>query len=149
MSINRSPFENALKAGLDATRYAHGVQITYKRGGLSRTISKAIQGYSRKREIEVGDEEILVEYQQWHIAVADLAAFGIPQVRDKITRYSDADGSTRTFTVEQLDLSESCFDWADIGRTHYLIQTRLDGDDAFEIINPSGFDLAGNPIDNV
>ena len=144
--LNQSPFERALQTGLDATRYTHGVEIIYKRGDTSRTISKAIQGYSRKREIEVGDEEILVEYQQWHIAVADLAAFGRPQVGDKVVRYSGPDASFRSFSVEQLDLSESAYDWADIGRTHYLIETRLDGPDAFEIINPSGFDISGNEL---
>ena len=146
MALNRSPFERALARGLDITRKTQGVEITYSRGSTVLTISKAIQGYSRKREIEVGDEEILVEYQQWHIAVADLAPLGLPQVGDNITRYSDADGITRTFSVQPLELGESHFDWADIGRTQFNIETRLAGPQAFEVINPTGFDLSGNEM---
>ena len=140
----RSPHERALKAGLDATRRSHGVDVTYSRGASTLTVSRALQGDTFKTSIEVSGAEQVVETQQWLIGVADMGTLAPPQVGDLIKR--TIDGTEHVFSVEGLNPGVAPWDWSDTGKTQYEIQTRKDGAAAFEVTNPSGFDLAGEEI---
>jgi hypothetical protein len=139
-----SLFENAVKVGLQVTREVFGIPITYTRGSTTLTISNALQGYTSKQSIEVGQAEQVVEVQNWYIAVSDLAGLAPPRRGDLITRYI---GKTpHIFSVETTDLGETEWDWVDTGKTQYTIKTRRDGAGAYEVSEPTGFDLAGDEI---
>ena len=139
-----SPFERAISNGLQTTRYFMGVPIVYTRGGTSLTISRALQGTTHKRSIEVGETEQVVQFQQWHIGVLDLSPLGPPERGDLITRVID--NVTHVFSVEAIALGETEWDWSDVAKTQYIINTRKSGDSAFEVSEPTGFDLSGNPL---
>ena len=137
-----SLFERTVKLGLQLTRNVTGASVIYQRGATSLTISNAIQGYSSKQPIEVGGAEQVVEVQHWHIAVIDLAGLAPPQRGDLIIRYIDR--VPHIFSVETLNLGEVEWDWADNAKSTYDITTRRDG--AYDISEPTGFDLSGNEI---
>lgn len=136
--------DHSVDVVLEHTRNMNASSITYTRGATTLTISKASQGQSVKRSIDVGGEEQVVETQEWMVGVSDLASLAPPQSGDLIAR--TINGTTHTFTVECLDMGESPWDFTDNGRTEYRIQTRKDGASAFEVSEPTGFDLQGNEL---
>ena len=144
--VNRSPHEQALNVALAATRQFHGVPITYARGATVLTIDRALQGETLKGTIEVGGTEQVVELQEWYVSVPDLLplAESEPKLGDIITRIID--GVSYVFTVEAMFTGQSHWDWSDTGKTQYLIRTRKDGEKAYEVSKPSGFDISGNEI---
>lgn len=144
MSDDLSPFERALSTGLRVTRNAVGVPVTYLRGATSLTISNAVQGYTSKQSIDVGGTEQVVETIEWNIGVNELSALGPPESGDIITRV--VQGVSHVFSVECLSLGETAWDWSDPGRTQYKISSRKDGASAFEVSEPTGFDLAGGEL---
>jgi len=141
--MTSSHFETALQAGMNAIRTVAGAPITYAQGGFTLTISNAVQGRTLKTTIEVGEEEQIVEVADWLIEVVDLAGI-IPAAGDIITRVID--GSTYVWTVETRGMGETEWDWSDTSRTTYRIRTRKDGASAYEVSNPTGYDLAGNEL---
>jgi hypothetical protein len=56
------------------------------------------------------------------------------------------DGTTHTYTVENMDMGLSHWDWSDTGRTQYRIRTRADGATAYTVVKPNGFDLSGTEM---
>ena len=88
-------------------------------------------------------QETVVELVDWLIDAAALT-IGIPAIGDIISR--DIDGTTYAYTVEQLEMGLSHWDWSDTGRTQYRIRTRKDGAAAFVVSTPNGFDISGNEI---
>tara|TARA_B100000519_G_C14187336_1_gene411405 strand:+ start:420 stop:857 length:438 start_codon:yes stop_codon:yes gene_type:complete len=136
--------ENAVKAGMNAVRRIHGAPITYSRDSTTLTVSRAIQGRTFKTTIDVGEKEQVVEAADFIIKVIDLGNLAPPQKGDIIVR--TVEGQTYTWTVETLSIGESPWDWSDTARTFYRIRTRKDGADAYEVSEPSGFDLAGDEL---
>ena len=137
--------ENAIGVMLDATRSIHGAEVTYARGGTSATIKDAVQGATLKDVIDMGGPEILVETTDFLIKVDRLSAlFGPPEPGDIITRIIG--DTTMTWTVETRRLATTPWDWSDTARTTYRITCRKDGDAAFEVSVPTGFDLAGDEV---
>lgn len=142
--MDLSPHERGIQIGLRVTRHSQGVPITYTRGATVLNIRRAVQGYTSKRSIEVGGEEQVVEFQQWLIAVEDLGSLGNPQAGDLIKRRI---GTTLyTFTCECMEQGTPMWDWSDVAKTQFMINTRKDGASAFEVTEPSGFDLSGNEL---
>ena len=140
-----SAFETAIQAGMAAARLVAGASVTYSRSATSITVANAVQGETRKGVIDVGGTEQVVEMCDWLIEVSALAALGdTPDPEDTISRVID--GTTYTWTVEHRELGQSHWDWSDTSRTQYRIRTRKDGAAAYEVINPSGFDISGNEI---
>jgi len=137
--------ENALQAGMAALRTMSGVPVTYTSGATVLSISNAVQGDTRKGTIEVGGDEQVVEIADWLIAVKDFESLGsTPNEGDTIARVIS--GTTYTWTVEHRDMGETHWDWSDTSRTQYRIRTRKDGAGAYEISQPTGFDLGGNEL---
>ena len=144
--MDLSPAEHALSIGLEVTRNLTGSPVTYSRSATSLTVADAVQGDSLKRSIEVGGSEQVVEVVEWFIDSAALSALTpvTPERGDTIARV--VDGTTHTYTVEDLDLGIPMWDWSDTGKTQFVIRTRKDGASAYEVVTPSGFDLAGNEM---
>ena len=144
-----SVFEQAIRTGLSAIRSNAGSPITYMQTstGVSITIDDAVQGRTRKDNISVGGAEQVVETADFLVKVERFEALGdtdIPEPGDLITRVID--GVTYTWTVEARDFGETAWDWSDTSRDTYRIRTRKDGDGAYEVSQPSGFDLSGNEL---
>ena len=140
-----SVLEKAIQAGLTAARSVAGAVVTYARDSTSITVSKAVQGETRKGVIDIGGSEHIVEMCDWLIDVSSLSGLGdTPDPGDIIAR--DIGDVTYTWTVEHRELGQSHFDWTDTTRTQYRIRTRKDGADAYEINRRSGFDISGNEI---
>ena len=139
-----SPHERALNYGLSVTRNSFGVPVTYTRGATTLTISSALQGETLKGAIDVSGTEQIVELQDWLLAVSDLGSLWPPTPGDLITR--NIDGTDNTFTVEYRQAGESLWDWSDTGKTQVRLRTRKDGASAFEVSEPTGFDISGNEI---
>ena len=91
MSDDLGPFERAVKVGLQVTRNAGGVPVTY----------------SRTRNIG---------------------------------------GTDYVFTVEAMTIGEVAWDWSDVAKSQYDITTRKDGSAAYEVSEPTGFDISGNEL---
>jgi|32_taG_2_1085360.scaffolds.fasta_scaffold09129_2 hypothetical protein len=144
MSDDLGPFERAVKVGLQVTRNAGGVPVTYSRGATTLSISSALQGRTNKTSIDVGGEEQVVEMQQWLIAVEDLRSLAPPQSGDLITR--NIGGTDYVFTVEAMTIGEVAWDWSDVAKSQYDITTRKDGSAAYEVSEPTGFDISGNEL---
>ena len=138
-----SPHERALKAGLAASRHCAGASVTYTRGATVLTISRAIEGTTRFGTMGHVGQETVVELVDWLINAAALT-IGEPAIGDIISR--SIDGTTYAYTVEQLEIGLSHWDWSDTGRTQYRIRTRKDGAAAFIVSTPNGFDISGNEI---
>jgi len=138
-----SHFETAIKAGLTAIRAIAGSPVTYTQGATTLTIDQAVQASTQKLPIEVGGNEQVVEVADWLIKVTDMAGI-TPASGDIITRVID--GSTYTWTVETRELGETEWDWSDTSRSTYRIRSRKDGASAYEVSEPTGFDLAGNEL---
>jgi len=96
-----------------------------------------------KLPIDVGGAEQVVEISDWLIRVSDLAGL-TPASGDIIVRVID--GTTYTWSVETRELGETEWDWSDTARTTYRIRARKDGASAYEVSEPTGFDLAGNEL---
>ncbi len=93
----------------------------------------------------MGGTEQIVEMCDWLIPVSALSALNdTPDPADTIARVID--GKTYTWTVEHRELGQSHWDWSDTSRTQYRIRTRKDGAAAYEVSNPTGFDISGNEI---
>ena len=132
----------ALKAGFSAARTIAGVSISYVRGATTLTVSHAVQGETIKGVIDVGGSEQVVELCDWLISVDALAALNdTPAPGDVITR--TIAGKSYVWTVEHRELGSTHWDWSDPARTQYRIRTRKDGAAAYEVSQPTGFDLAG------
>jgi hypothetical protein len=136
-------FETAISAGLTALRGIAGSPVTYTQGATTLTISNAVQGATMKLPIDVGGAEQVVEISDWLIRVSDLAGL-TPASGDIIVRVID--GTTYTWSVETRELGETEWDWSDTARTTYRIRARKDGASAYEVSEPTGFDLAGNEL---
>ena len=139
-----TPLEKAVQASLTAVRRIHGAPVTYSRGATTLTISRAVQGRTGKVTIEVGGAEQVVEVADWIIKVTDLASLYPPENGDVIVR--TVEGATYTWTMEPMSIGETSWDWSDTSRTTVRIRSRKDGADAYEVSNPTGFDLAGNEL---
>lgn len=135
-----SHMEKALQACMTAVRKVQGSPVTYAQGETTLTISNAVQGRTLKDTIDIGETEQVVEIADWLIKVTDLVNL-TPASGDIITRVID--GTTYTWTVEARDLGETPWDWSDTSRTTYRIRSRKDGDSAYEVSEPTGFDLQG------
>lgn len=144
MTSNYSFIDHAVKTALDHTRFMNRCTITYSRDATTLTLTNASQGHSQKGTIEVGGQEQVVEIQEWMIGVADLAALGQPQAGDIIVR--TIDGTSMTFTVECLQMGTPVWDYTDNTRSEFRIMARKDGASAFEVSEPTGFDLQGNEM---
>jgi hypothetical protein len=140
--MDLSPFERAIKTGLRVTRRTQGVAITYRRNSTNVKVRHALQGRTDKLTIDVGGDEQVVETQDWYIAVEDIASLGTPQRGDLIIR--KIDGVTYTFSVECPTIGEMEWDWSDTAKSQYIIRTRKDG--AYEVSQPTGFDISGNEL---
>lgn len=138
-----SAHERALKVGMRASRHIAGASVTYTRASTSITISKAIQGELRYGTIGNAGAEVVVELVDWLIDATALT-LGDPAIGDTIARVID--GTTHTYTVENMDMGLSHWDWSDTGRTQYRIRTRADGATAYTVVKPNGFDLSGTEI---
>lgn len=139
-----SAHERALKVGMEASRHIAGVSVTYARSGSSDvTIKRAIQGELRYGTIGNAGAESVVELVDWLIDATALT-LGDPAIGDTIARVID--GTTHTYTVENMDMGLSHWDWSDTGRTQYRIRTRVDGASAYTVVKPNGFDLSGTEI---
>jgi hypothetical protein len=97
-----------------------GVTVTYTRGGTTRTLS-ALEGrtvFASQQEgaprIEFGDRDYLIE-------LADLTAFGDPQIGDRITE--TLAGVQRVFEVRTPGTGEPAWRWSDPGHTRYRVHT--------------------------
>jgi len=141
---NRTPQEKQIESLLRVHRRNFGTEVVYSRGATDLTISSAIQGSTKKANIDVGDEEQVVETIEWLIGVEDLSPVGPPQFGDTITRIIE--GTSYVFKVTALYMGESPWDWSDRARSQYRINTRKDGANAFEVSEPTGFDLEGNEL---
>lgn len=128
---------------MTAVRTLCGSPVTYTQGATTLTISQAVQGNTLKSTIEVGSAEQVVEIADWLIRVTDMAAL-TPASGDIIVRVID--GTTYTWTVEARDYGATEWDWSDTSRTTYRIRSRKDGESAYEVSEPTGFDLAGNEL---
>jgi hypothetical protein len=137
-----SALETAIAAGLKMIRRNSGVAVTVTRGGTTIRIPDAVQGQSQKQVIDEAAETV-VEACDWLISVAGYT-LGQPAIGDIISR--SVNGVAYTWTVECPAMGISHFDWSDTARTQYRIRTRKDGADAFEVIKPNGFDLAGSEM---
>ena len=138
-----TPHERALKSGLAAARRLAGASVTYSRGATTLTISKAVEGTTRMGTLGHVGEEMVVELVDWMIDAAALT-MGPPQVGDTISR--NISGTVYTYTVENLEMGLSHWDWSDTGRTQYRIRTRKDGGTAYTVSTPNGFDISGNEM---
>ena len=136
-----TPLEKAVQVSLKAVRKVAGTPVTYSRGETTLTISQAVQGRTSKVNIDIGGAEQVIEAADWRIKVTDLSSLAPPEAGDLIVR--TVEGVTYTWTVETLDFGEVEWDWSDTARTAYRIHTRKDGVSAYEISNPTGFDLSG------
>ena len=135
--------ERALRSGMRASRLIAGVSVTYTRGATVLTISDAIQGQLRYGTLGDFGASLVVELVDWLIDASALT-LGDPAIGDTIARVID--GTTHTYTVENMEQGLSHWDWSDTGRTQYRIRTRKDGASAFTITKPNGFDISGNEI---
>lgn len=142
--MSLSPHELALKAGLAVSRRFAGVSVTYTRGATTVTVNKAIQADIEYATLSQDGSESVVEVIPWLIDVASLVGLFPPQQGDTIVR--TIDDTDHTYTVENLSIGQSHWDYSDTGRTQVRIRTRLDGAAAYEITKPSGFDLSGNEM---
>ena len=136
-------FEKGIQACLQGVRSVAGSPVTYAQDSTTLTIDKAVQGMTSKDTIDIGETEQVVEVADWLIKVTDLAGL-TPSAGDIITRVID--GTTYTWTVEARELGETPWDWCDTSRTTYRIRSRKDGASAYEVSEPTGFDLAGNEL---
>ncbi len=128
---------------MTAIRTVAGSSVTYTQGATTLTISNAVQAGTGKSNIDIGDTEQVVEVADWLIKVSDLAGL-VPASGDIIVRVID--GTTYTWSVEAMDVGETEWDWADTSRTTYQIRSRKDGASAYEVSQPTGFDLAGDEL---
>jgi hypothetical protein len=138
-----SHFETALQAAMTGIRTITGSPVTYTQGATTLTITNAVQGSTMKGTIDVGGAEQIVEMADWLIEVIDMAGL-TPASGDIIVRVID--GTTYTWSVEARDMGETEWDWSDTSRTTYRIRSRKDGAAAYEVSEPTGFDLAGNEL---
>jgi hypothetical protein len=136
-----TPLEKAVQVSLKAVRKVAGAPVTYSRGETTLTISQAVQGRTSKVNIDIGGAEQVVEAADWLIKVTDLSSLAPPEAGDLIVR--TVEFVSYTWTVETLEMGEVEWDWSDTARTAYRIHTRKDGVSAYEISEPTGFDLSG------
>jgi len=136
-----TPLEKAVQISLKAVRRVAGAPVTYSRDATTLTISQAVQGRTSKVNIDIGGAEQVVEAADWLIKVTDLSTLAPPEAGDIIVR--TVEGVTYTWTVETLEMGEVEWDWSDTARTAYRIHTRKDGASAYEVSEPTGFDLSG------
>ena len=137
-------FEHAVGVTLEGIRSIAGDRIRYTHGnsGGSYDINGAVQGDTQKGTIEVGGAETICELSEFLIRVDQFRE--LPKQGDRIERTIGQ--TTHVWSVEARFTGEAVFDWSDYARTTIRVRCRKEGEKAFEVSNPSGFDLAGNEI---